>query len=168
MNETLTTLRGRIVTDPSSRRVGDDTVMSFRVACNSTYLDRATQEWRTSCTLYLQASCWGHLGQQVGGRLFKGDAVILHGRLQSTEYERDGVPTRDTEMRVYAIGPDMSKMDVTVRRPARSEPPAGGTPADDDEAGAPTDVTGLEEAPEGELVGAGTAAGPRDESGVPF
>lgn len=155
MNETLTTVRGTIITNPTSRRVGEDIVLNFRVACNTRHQDRTTGEWRTTSTLYLAASCWGNLAQKVSGRLFMGDAVILHGRLQSNEYERDGVPTRDTEMRVTAIGPDMSRMEVTVRRPRKAEPAAEAPEPGDDEGGAPVDVSGLGEAPVGELVGAG-------------
>ena len=35
MYETQTTVRGTIITDPVTRRVGDDEVFSFRVASNT-------------------------------------------------------------------------------------------------------------------------------------
>ncbi|MFL0579211.1 single-stranded DNA-binding protein [Dietzia sp. 179-F 9C3 NHS] len=169
MNETLTTVRGNIVNNPTTRRVGDDIVLNFRVASNTRRQDRDTGEWRTTSTLFLAVSCWGNLARQASGRLFMGDAVIVQGRLHSNEYERDGVPTRDTEMRCYALGPDMSRMDVTVKRLKKVD-----RPGDDDEADVPTDVSGLEEAPEGDLVGAAAgetadAGGPRGGgTGAPF
>lgn len=121
MNET--TVRGNIITDPSSRRVGDDPVFSFRVASNSRYQDRDTGEWKNGSTLYFTATCWGHLAEKAGGKLVKGDAVIVSGRLQTNEYEREGVVRRDLEMRVTGIGPDMARMDVTVRRPKSEQVP---------------------------------------------
>lgn len=116
MNETQTTVRGTIITDPITRRVGTDQVFTFRVASNTRYLDRTSGEWKTGGTLYFSANCWGTLAQRTAGRLFKGDAVLLHGRLLTNEYEKDGRIQRDLEMRVNAIGPDMSRMDVTAKR----------------------------------------------------
>ncbi|MVZ90911.1 single-stranded DNA-binding protein [Microbacter sp. ANSKLAB05] len=129
MNETHTTVRGTVITDPTTRRVGDDQVFTFRVASNSRYQDRLTGEWKTGGTLYFSANCWGRLGQRASGALCKGDGVILHGRLLTNEYERDGRIMRDLEMRVSAVGPDLSRMDVTVRR-AKTDAAAEGTGVD--------------------------------------
>ncbi|MCD2263721.1 single-stranded DNA-binding protein [Dietzia aurantiaca] len=137
MNETQTTVRGTIITDPVTRRVGDDEVFTFRVASNTRYQDRNSGEWKTGGTLYFSANCWGKLAQRTAGRLFKGDAVLVHGRLLTNEYEREGRVQRDLEMRVSAIGPDMSRMDVSARR-IRFDPvePGAGGPRDGGETGA--------------------------------
>lgn len=116
MNETQTTVRGTIITDPVTRRVGTDQVFTFRVASNTRYQDRTTGEWKTGGTLYFSASCWGTLAQRTAGRLFKGDGILVQGRLLTNEYEKDGRVQRDLEMRVISIGPDMSRMDVTAKR----------------------------------------------------
>ena len=123
MNETQTTARGTVITDPQTRRVGDDQVFSFRVASNTRYFDRQSEEWKTGGTLYFSANCWGRLAERAAGKIVKGDGVIVHGRLLTNEYERDGRINRDLEMRVSAMGPDMSGMDVTVRRPKTEEDP---------------------------------------------
>lgn len=134
MNETQTTVRGTVITDPQTRRVGDDQVFSFRVASNTRYLDRQSGEWRTGGTLYFSANCWGRLAERAAGKIVKGDGVIVHGRLLTNEYERDGRLNRDLEMRVSAMGPDMSRMDVTVRRPKSEEAPwAGGAEGQTDQ-----------------------------------
>ena len=116
MNETQTTVRGTIITDPVTRRVGTDQVFTFRVASNTRYQDRTTGEWKTGGTLYFSANCWGTLAQRTAGRLFKGDGILVQGRLLTNEYEKDGRVQRDLEMRVISIGPDMSRMDVTAKR----------------------------------------------------
>lgn len=169
MNETHTTVRGTVITDPTTRRVGDDQVFTFRVASNSRYQDRLTGEWKTGGTLYFSANCWGRLGQRASGALCKGDGVILHGRLLTNEYERDGRIMRDLEMRVSAVGPDLSRMDVTVRR-ARTDAPAEGAgvdgaglqgAAEDSDAMAlgslDPDEPGSEQSEAGEFVGAAGA-----------
>ena len=129
MNETHTTVRGTVITDPTTRRVGDDQVFTFRVASNSRYQDRLSGEWKTGGTLYFSANCWGRLAQRASGAICKGDGVILHGRLLTNEYERDGRLMRDLEMRVSAVGPDLSRMDVTVRR-AKTDAPVEGPGAE--------------------------------------
>ena len=116
MNETLTTVRGTVITNPSTRRVGEQTVVRFRMASNSRYQDRETGEWRTGGTLYLSVACWGRLAERVGGLVAKGDGLLVQGRLQTNEYEVDGVRRSDLEMRAAAMGPDLSRMDVTFRR----------------------------------------------------
>ena len=126
MNETQTTVRGTVITDPTTRRVGDDQVFSFRVASNTRYQDRDSGEWKTGGTLYFSANCWGRLAQRASGTIVKGDGIIVQGRLLTSEYERDGRLQRDLEMRVVALGPDLMRMDVTVRRARAQEGPAAG------------------------------------------
>lgn len=127
MYETQTTVRGTVITDPTTRRVGDDSVFSFRVASNTRYQDRDTGEWKTGGTLYFSANCWGRLGQRASGVLVKGDGIIIQGRLLTNEYEKDGRLQRDLEMRASALGPDLSRMDVSMRRarPDEAAPVAG-------------------------------------------
>ncbi|AWH94998.1 single-stranded DNA-binding protein [Dietzia psychralcaliphila] len=145
MNETHTTVRGTVITDPTTRRVGEDSVFSFRVASNTRYQDRDTGEWKTGGTLYFSANCWGRLAQRASGRLVKGDGVIVQGRLLTNEYEKDGRLQRDLEMRVTALGPDLSRMDVTMRR-AQAEGSA--TASDGEGAGRPLESGDAEDAME--------------------
>jgi single-strand DNA-binding protein len=139
MNETLTTVRGTVITDPTTRRVGDDQVFTFRVASNTRYQDRTTGEWKTGGTLYFSANCWGRLAQRAPGSVCKGDGIIIHGRLLTNEYERDGRINRDLEMRVSALGPDLSRMDVSVRRASQEEPAFATGGGDPEGSGAPVD-----------------------------
>ncbi|MFN3339818.1 MAG: single-stranded DNA-binding protein [Dietzia sp.] len=145
MNETHTTVRGTVITDPTTRRVGEDSVFSFRVASNTRYQDRDTGEWKTGGTLYFSANCWGRLAQRASGTLVKGDGIIVQGRLLTNEYEKDGRLQRDLEMRVTALGPDLSRMDVTMRR-AQAEGPA--VTSDGEGAGQPQETRVAEDAME--------------------
>lgn len=161
MNETTTTVRGTVITDPRTRRVGDDQVFSFRVASNTRYLDRQSGEWKTGGTLYFSANCWGRLAQRAATVFCKGDGVIVHGRLLTNEYEKDGHLMRDLEMRVTALGPDLSRMDVTVKRaePDSVEGGLQGMEATDEHAmeigSHDLDEAGADQAEAGEFAGAG-------------
>ena len=165
MNETHTTVRGTVITDPTTRRVGEDSVFSFRVASNTRYQDRDSGEWKTGGTLYFSANCWGRLAQRASGRLVKGDGVIVQGRLLTNEYEKDGRIQRDLEMRVTALGPDLSRMDVTMRR---AQPEGPGSAPDGEGVGQSPGTGGVEDvmeigsrdaddAPEGQAADSGFA-----------
>lgn len=68
MFETPMTVVGRIITDPRRRVVGDQEVISFRVASNSR---RRTAEgtWEPAHSLYVTVNCWGRLVTGVGAGL---------------------------------------------------------------------------------------------------
>jgi hypothetical protein len=90
MFETPMTVVGRIITDPRRRVVGDQEVISFRMASNSR---RRTAEgtWEPGSTLYITVNCWGKLVTGVGAGLYKGAPVIAVGTVHTSEYEdRDG------------------------------------------------------------------------------
>ena len=78
MFETPLTVVGRIITDLRRRRVGDQEVISFRVASNSRRRG-ADGKWEPGNTLYITVNCWGKLVTGVGAALRKGRAVIAVG-----------------------------------------------------------------------------------------
>lgn len=108
MFETPLTVIGRIVTDPTRRRVGQQEVVRFRIASNSR---KRTDDgdWEPGNSLFLSVSCWGRLGTGVIASVNKGDAVIVTGHVYTSEYEdREGVRRSSAELRATAVGPDLS------------------------------------------------------------
>jgi single-strand DNA-binding protein len=82
--------------------------------------------------MYIGVSCWRSLGANVHASLRKGDSVVVHGRLQYREYDdKDGVHRAVFSIDAIAIGPDLSRWPVDVRRPERrGESEAGATTPD--------------------------------------
>ena len=121
MFETPITVVGRIITDLRRRVVGDQEVISFRVASNSR---RRTPEgnWEPGNTLYITVNCWGKLVTGVGAALYKGAPVVAVGTVHTSEYEdKDGIKRSSLEMRASAVGPDLSKVIVRIAQQPRSE-----------------------------------------------
>lgn len=121
MYETPMTIVGRIITDPRRRVVGDQEVISFRVASNSR---RRTGEgaWEPGNSLYITVNCWGKLVTGVGAGLYKGAAVIAVGTVHTSEYsDRDGARRSSLEMRANAVGPDLARVIARIEQPARSQ-----------------------------------------------
>jgi single-strand DNA-binding protein len=116
MFETPLTVVGRIVNDPTRRRIGDQEVMKFRVASNSR---RRTADgtWEAGNSLFVTVNCWGRLVTGVGAALGKGDPVIVVGNIYTSEYEdRDGVRRSTLEMRATSVGPDLSRVIARIEK----------------------------------------------------
>jgi single-strand DNA-binding protein len=127
MFETPITVVGRIVTDPRRRVVGNQEVISFRMASNSRW--RTPQgAWEPGNTLYITVNCWGRLVTGVGAALYKGAPVIAVGTVHTSEYEdRDGAKRSSLEMRASAVGPDLARVIVRIEQPPKSQ---GADPAE--------------------------------------
>ncbi|HTM84007.1 MAG TPA: single-stranded DNA-binding protein [Mycobacterium sp.] len=144
MFETPLTVVGTIVAEPRRRNVGDQEVISFRVASNSRRRT-AAGGWEPGNSLFITVSCWGRLVTGVGAALLKGAPVIAVGHVYTSEYDdKEGVRRSSLEMRATAVGPDLSRAIVRIEKPAYTgapaEPPAGSTGAE------PAGSTGTEPA----------------------
>jgi single-strand DNA-binding protein len=140
MNETSIVIVGNVATDPVARRVGEQSVLGFRVASNSR---RRTADggWEQGKTLYASVSCWGRLAEGTVASLRKGDPVIVAGQIYTSEYDdRDGNPRNSVEVRASAVGPDLARciarVDKIQRRPDEQVVEAGDQ--------APIGVTGID------------------------
>ena len=121
MFETPITVVGRIITDLRRRVVGDQEVISFRVASNSR---RRTAEgaWEPGQTLYITVNCWGKLVTGVGAGLYKGAPIIAVGTVHTNEYtDADGAKRSSLEMRASAVGPDLARSIVRIEQLPRPQ-----------------------------------------------
>lgn len=117
MFETHLTVVGRIVTDLRRRVVGDQELISFRVASNSR---RRTGDgtWEPGNSLFITVNCWGKLVTGVGAGLYKGAPVIVVGDVFTSEYDdKEGVRRSSLEMRATAVGPDLSRAIIRFEQP---------------------------------------------------
>ncbi|MGH3855155.1 MAG: single-stranded DNA-binding protein [Pseudonocardiaceae bacterium] len=127
MRETPVTVVGTLVSDMRPRRVGPDgaLVLNFRVACNERRFDKASESWVDGESLYLSVSCWRRLAENAAS-LVKGDPVIVRGKLRTREWSTEQGERRSVvELEANAVGPDLARCAVTVRKQRREEPPRG-------------------------------------------
>jgi single-strand DNA-binding protein len=122
MTEILTTVVGRLTNAPVTRDLGGGReVVSFRMACNHGYVDRATGQWKESSTSYVSVDVWRrHLGRNVQGSFVKGDPVIAHGRLYVRDYEQEGRTRTTVTLVADAVGPDLNTAMAAVTRVRRN------------------------------------------------
>ncbi|WP_431231206.1 single-stranded DNA-binding protein [Mycolicibacterium psychrotolerans] len=141
MFETHLTVVGRIVTDLRRRVVGDQELISFRVASNSR---RRTGDgtWEPGNSLFITVNCWGKLVSGVGAGLYKGAPVIVVGDVFTSEYDdKEGVRRSSLEMRATAVGPDLSRAIIRFEQPqAKPAEPVDAEPPTEDQPDAADDV----------------------------
>jgi single-strand DNA-binding protein len=119
---TYTTVVGNLATRVDLRSVPDGTpVASFRVASNERRRDRATGSWRDGDTLYVNVTCWRSLAENVHASFGVGDPVVVHGRLFTRSWEKDGRRQSVVEMEGYAVGPDLARSRALVTRTGRTD-----------------------------------------------
>jgi single-strand DNA-binding protein len=133
MIDSALTLVGSLIETPEPRTTTSGlTVTSFRLACTPRRFDRAQTRWVDCPTVFITVTCWRQLAENVVGSLRRGDRVLVAGRLRQRVYQQeDGTRRASIEIDADAIGPDLGRHAVHVRRPAR-EPvpiPPGGRPA---------------------------------------
>lgn len=131
MFETSLTVIGHVISDLRRRSVGDQEVISFRMASNSR---RRTSDggWETANSLFITVNCWGKLVGGVGAALGKGAPVIVTGHAYTSEYDdREGIRRSSLELRATAVGPDLSRAFVRIEKPGYTGPSAADAAASD-------------------------------------
>lgn len=105
---------GRLGADPDARFLpSGDPVVGFRIAVGWKSKDKEGAEW-------ISISAFGKLAEICAEYLRKGARVFISGRLQTDEYEKDGVK----QYRTKIIADKMQMLDTKADSPARDSVPA--------------------------------------------
>ena len=102
------TLTGNVVNDVTLRQTSGGPVANFRMACDNGYRDRKSGLW-VDRSIYLQVSAWRGLGENVATSVFRGQPVVVVGRLKQREYERDGQKVTVIELDADHVGHDLMR-----------------------------------------------------------
>lgn len=91
------TLMGNLTRDPDLRQIPNgNSVCSFSLALNRSFKG-ADGQWQEA-TDYCDVVAWGPLGERVAQYVTKGRPVLVSGRLQSRQWEQDGVKRNKLEV----------------------------------------------------------------------
>lgn len=122
--ETTITLIGNLTSDPELRFTpSGSAVANFTIASTPRTFDKNSNEWKDGETLFLRASVWREVAENVAESLTKGMRVIAEGFLKSRTYEKDGEKRTVIEFEIQEIGPSLKYANAKVNRTQRS----GGT-----------------------------------------
>lgn len=90
-------LMGNLTRDPELRQTPNgQSVCSFSLALNRSYKDQSG-EWQEA-TDYVDVVAWSTLAERVSQYLTKGRRALVQGRLQSRNWEQDGVKRSKVEV----------------------------------------------------------------------
>jgi single-strand DNA-binding protein len=127
MSAIYVTVPGRIATKPDRLSSKNGTRVRFRVASSERWFNRTAEKWNEAAPVYLTVTCWRQLAESVLVSLRVGDPVIVHGKLVSSSFERDGRVESYLEISAGAVGPDLrwSTAVVTRTKAAAADAPPG-------------------------------------------
>lgn len=115
MNKAI--LVGRLTRDPEVRYTQKGTaVASFSIAVNSGFGDNKRVD-------FVPIVVWDKLAEVCGNNLSKGRNVLVEGRLQVSEYEKDGVKRKTTEVVASNVEFLDAKKDGQTERPPVDDKP---------------------------------------------
>jgi single-strand DNA-binding protein len=112
MFDTYLTVVGVVITNLDRRRVESTgtTVVNFRMASTSRRFDRESDTWTDRETLFLRVTCWRQLGENAYQSIYKGDPVVVSGRVYSRSFTAaDGAKRWTYEMDASSVGHDLSR-----------------------------------------------------------
>lgn len=122
MFETYLTVVGKVVSEITQTTTANGfKKCSFRVGAQERRFDREAQKWVDGDRVYVQVICWRKLAEGVAASLFRGDNVVVTGRLMLNEWEVDGQPRSRFELDARAIGPDLSRCTALLQRPTSDD-----------------------------------------------
>lgn len=110
MNETMVTVAGNVVADPTLRATATGRrVAGFRLAATERSFDRKLNTWRDKDTTFWQVNCWGRSAENVADSLRKGQPVLVHGKVRVGTYEdKDGLTRTSLEIDAWTVGHDLT------------------------------------------------------------
>jgi single-strand DNA-binding protein len=119
--ETTITVIGNLTNDPELRFTPSGAaVANFTIASTPRTFDRQSNEWKDGETLFLRASVWREMAENVAESLTKGMRVIASGVLKSRSYDtKEGEKRTVIELDVAEIGPSLRYANAKVNRTAR-------------------------------------------------
>jgi len=119
-NETVITVCGVLGQDPELRFTpAGKPVASLSIASTPSRYDRSTSQWTDGTTMWMRASAWGDMAENVAESLRKGMWVIAQGRLGQRDYTtREGENRSVLQLEVDHIGPDLRRQRAQVTKQA--------------------------------------------------
>lgn len=124
MSNTITVI-GNLTREPEIRYTGSGrAVANIGMASSRRY--QVNGEWQEETT-YFNLTAWGSLGENAAASLHKGDRIIASGRMQSREYEVDGVKKTAWDLIVDEMGPSLRWARAEIEK-VKSEQTGSNTP----------------------------------------
>ncbi|MDO4910335.1 MAG: single-stranded DNA-binding protein [Corynebacterium sp.] len=121
MTHNVFTMVGRVGSDPTIKKVGEDTVVNFRLCATRRAFDVEANEWADRDHVWVTAEAWGQFAQHVYTSVERGMNIVAQGVLRTEEFRDESGPRTAVKFRVMHLGPDTKYYKVKVHTPAEKE-----------------------------------------------
>lgn len=112
------TIVGNLTRDPEVKFTSSGKAMCrFSVAVSKRV--QVDGQWQDGPTSFYDIVTWGQLAENVAASVGKGSRVIVHGRLEQSSWETDGVKKSKVELVADEVGAALSRATVDVHRVSR-------------------------------------------------
>lgn len=114
-NDTNLTIVGYLTADPELKNTSTGlAVVNITIASTPSKYDKNTSSWVDGQTLFMRATAWRTMAEQIAASMKKGDKVIALGRLIAESYkDKDGNDRTTTRLDLESIGLDLSRVPKT-------------------------------------------------------
>lgn len=114
-NETNMTVVGYLTADPELKNTSSGlAVVNITIASTPSKFDKTTSQWVDGQTLFMRATAWRTMAEQIAASMKKGDKVIALGRLVAETYkDKDGNDRTATRLDLDSVGIDLSRVPKT-------------------------------------------------------
>lgn len=114
-NETNLTVVGYLTSDPELKNTSSGlAVVNITIASTPSKFDKNTNAWVDGQTLFMRATAWRTMAEQIAASMKKGDKVIALGKLIAESYkDKDGNDRTTTRLDLESIGIDLSRVPKT-------------------------------------------------------
>jgi len=126
-NETVITIVGNLTDDPELRFTPSGAALArFSIASTPRRYDKTAGEYVDGDTLFLRATAWRQVAENVAESLQRGQRVIATGRLRQSNWETpDGDKRSSIDLEVDEIGPSLTFATAKVTKATRAAKTSG-------------------------------------------
>ena len=120
MNNASVTIVGNLTSDPEIRFTKNGlSVVNITIASTPRTYNKQTQAWEDGEALFLRATAWKEVAENVAESLSRGTRVIATGKLVQKSYEKDGEKKSYVELELEEIGPSLRYSTASLKKKSR-------------------------------------------------
>lgn len=109
-NDTVITITGNVVYEPELKQVGNNlALINLTIASTPQKYDKDSSSWVNGETMFIRATAWRNLAENIALTIRKGMPVIAQGKLVSKSYEKEGNKVTNFELELVEIGVALSR-----------------------------------------------------------
>ena len=130
-SDNFVSLTGNVTKDPELRFTnGGQAVLSFGIAVNRRWQNKATQEWEEQVSFF-DIVAWRDLANNSAESLTKGDRITVTGRLEQRSWDDKNTGDKRSKIEIVAdeVAPSLRWATAQVTRNERRDGDGGGRPA---------------------------------------